>query len=141
MDYVITALDSTQLDKVIKQAHLITDIVELRQAYFSPGSVSYCLLANGEPVLAGGIVTLKWYRGEAWMIPTPFFRNHIRDCYKRIKDMIPRMATEGKFRRIQVTCATSISPRFFHHLGFDYEGTMRRFGPNGESCYMYSRIF
>ena len=113
----------------------------LRQAYFSAGSVSYCLLADGQPVLAGGVVNMQWKRGEAWMLPTGFFRKHLKTCLRYLKETLPEMAFNGGFKRIQATCSTDISPSLFHHLGFQYEGVMKSFGPNGETCYMYARVF
>ena len=114
---------------------------ESRKSYFSDGSISYCLLADGEPVLAGGIVNMQWNRGEAWMLPTPFFHRHVRVCYKKIKDTIPYMAKIGGFKRVQTTCAVMVSTILFEHLGFVYEATLKCFGPNGETCYMYARFF
>ena len=141
MEYKITALSSEHLDKLLPQAKLGVDATALRLTYFSPGSVSYCLLADGKPVFAGGIVNLMWCRGEAWMLPTPFFREHVRDCFRRIKDIIPLMAKEGSFKRVQSTCAITVSAILFKHLGFKYEGTLSRYGPSGEDCFMYARLF
>ena len=48
----------------------------LEKSYFSYGSIAYCLLDDGEPVFAGGIVNLQWNRGEAWLIPNQWFQRH-----------------------------------------------------------------
>lgn len=143
MELKVTALSGEHLDKLLPQARLGVEATSLRLTYFSPGSVSYCLLADGEPVFAGGIVNMQWRRGEAWMLPTPFFFNNIRVCYRRIKEILPLMAVEGGFRRVQSTCAITISTTMFKfkHLGFNYEGTMRCFGPKGEDCFMYAKVF
>ena len=131
----VVSLNDEHLDRLG-----VTDM-EQRQAYFSLGSVSYCLLCDGQPVFAGGIVNMQWKRGEAWMLPTPFFRRHVKTCFRIMRDMLKKMAESGGFRRVQVTCATSVSVILFPHLGFEYEGTMKAFGPNGETCYVYGRIF
>jgi RimJ/RimL family protein N-acetyltransferase len=34
-----------------------------------------------------------------------------------------------------------VSIALFEHLGFEYEGTLKHFGPNGETCRMYARFF
>lgn len=141
MELKITALSSEHLDKLLPQANLGISSTSLRLAYFSPGSVSYCLLADGEPVFAGGIVNLMWCRGEAWMLPTPFFRKNVRVCYRRIKDIMLLMAVEGGFKRVQSTCAVTVSAILFEHLGFEYEGTLKLYGPGGENCLMYARLF
>ena len=143
MEYKITVLSHEHLNKLLPQVELGVGVneSELRRSYFSLGSVSYCLLADNVPVLAGGIVNVGWRRGEAWMLPTPFFRRHVKDCYRYIKNIIPRMAEEGHFRRLQASCVGALAARFSAHLGFEYEGVLRCFGANGEDCLMHSRIF
>lgn len=123
----------------LKQSWSISDVME--QAYFTDGSVSYCMLRDGEPVLAGGIVNLQWLRGEAWLLTTPFYYKHVKTCLKSIRLAIPSMASLGTFKRVQAVCATSSSVTLFKHLGFHYEGVLNHFGPNGETCFMYARIF
>jgi hypothetical protein len=112
---------------------------ELRQSYFSQGSSAECLLADGVPVFAGGIVNAKWKRGVAWMIPTPFFRSHLLTCMRAMKKRFPMMARG--FVRVQAECVQGVSASIIFRLGFKYEGTMQKFGPNGESCRIFARIF
>jgi len=114
---------------------------DLSRSYFSDGSVSYCLLADNVPVFAGGVVNMQWKRGEAWMLPTVWFKAHVKTCYQFMKAVLPVMATTGGYKRIQATCATSVSPSLFRHLGFYSEGVLNCFGPNGESCHLYARLF
>jgi len=113
----------------------------LERSYFSPGSAAYCLLENGHPVFAAGIVNLSWNRGEAWIIPTPFFHSHVKTCFTVIGKQLVSIAKEHKFRRVQVVCGVTQPDTLFKHLGFAYEGTLEAFGPFGERCRMYSRIF
>lgn len=112
-----------------------------RRAYFTAGSVARCVLSDGEPVFAGGIVNLMWGRGEAWILPTPFFRKHFKTCYRLMHDAIPHMAVRGKFARVQAVCACGSSTVMFRHLGFNHEGRMAKFGPSGEDCFMWARTF
>lgn len=112
-----------------------------RRAYFSKGSAAFCVLVDGEPVFAGGVVNLQWKRGEAWILPTPYFRSHFKSCYFILKSFLPFVADEFGFQRVQATCLTGASASLFQHLGFGFEGTMAKFGPAGETCDMWSRIF
>lgn len=116
---------------------------EQAMAYFSDGSLAYCLLGNGEPVIAGGVVSMHWKRGEAWLLTTNLFYKHVRVCYKFIRDIIPYMSVEGNFKRIQATCDINkcASYRMFEHLKFQHEGTLESFGSEGETCFVYARIF
>ena len=126
------------VDDLAQVASITTN---MQRAYFSPGSVAYCLLHDDKPVLAGGIVNMMWNRGEAWVIPNRFMKRNIRLCIGIMGDVLKRAALEGGFKRVQATCATSVKVGLFRRLGFYYEGTMNHFGPNGETCFMYARIF
>ena len=112
-------------------------IEEMMQAYFSEGSVSYCLMIDGVPVAAAGIMNLGWNRGEAWLLHSPPFR---KSLFGLMREMLPRLARINGFRRLQATCFTR-SSTLFEHLGFEREATLKAFGPNGETAEMYSRIF
>jgi hypothetical protein len=110
---------------------------QMIEAYFSKGSVGYCLLIDDAPVAAAGIMNLGWHRGEAWLLHRPPFGKYL---FKLIREMLPRLAQINGFRRLQATCFTG-SSTLFEHLGFEREGTLKAFGPNGETAEMYSRIF
>lgn len=129
---------------------------KLARAYFSPGSAAYCLLLDGKPVFAGGIVNQEWHRGEAWILPTPFFRQHAKTCFGIIKRKLLEIAAEkvvddlytktpglriSRFVRVQAVAADGVSIALFEHLGFEYEGTLKHFGPLGETCRLYARFF
>jgi hypothetical protein len=114
---------------------------QLQRAYFSPGSVACCLLVEGEPVFAGGIVNLQWGRGEVWILPTPFFKSHVKTCFRKMRERLPKMVEDGRFVRIQATCVKGTSAAWLRVFEFVFEGTLKKFGPNGETCDMYARIF
>lgn len=111
------------------------------RAYFTPGSVARCVLDDGVPVFCGGIVNMEWMRGEAWILPTPYFRSHLKSSLRIMRDAIPGMARSHHFHRVQATCVENISASLFRVLGFRFEGTLAKFGPHGETCDLYSRIF
>jgi hypothetical protein len=114
---------------------------QLGRAYFSEGSAAYCLLEDGKPVFAGGIVNLQWNRGEAWILPTPFFRQHVKTCFGIVKKMLPQIAAEKGFVRVQAVASDGVSIALFEHLGFEYEGSLKHFGPLGETCRLCARFF
>ena len=109
-----------------------------RRAYFTEGSRALCLLADGDTVFAGGIVNLQWSRGEVWCLPTPFFQRNIRTCFRHMRDRFPALVRG--FVRVQSACIQGKPTGVIRFLGFSYEGTLAKFGPNGEACDMYARI-
>lgn len=142
MQIEIVSLEPAHLEKLMPFLPYDSVMREtLARAYFSDGSIAHCLLSEGEPVFAGGIVNMQWRRGEAWIIPTPFFKSHVKTCYGVLKEILPKLALRQNFRRVQAVCTSSLSEVLFLHLRFKYEGTMTAFGPGGEDCLMYARIF
>lgn len=110
------------------------------RAYFIPGSVAECVIVDGVPVFAGGLVNLQWHRAEAWIIPTPFLHSNLRWCLSLMSERIRQMADDQGFTRVQAVCPSGISNHLFRHLGFSFEGTLRSFGPHGETCDMFALI-
>jgi len=141
MKIEIVPLNPQYLDMLLDACPLAVAPGDLSRAYFSPQSVSLCLLADGEPVFAGGIVSLGWRRGEAWLLPTKFFRSHVKVCLRSLKECLPRLALEGGFRRVQASCLKGVSSRILMALGFTYEGTLKGFGPSGETCDMFAQLY
>ena len=141
MRYEIVPFNPDYLDRLLSGAAPTLLTYQLERAYFSPGSGSRCLLVDGHPVLAGGIVNQGWKRGEAWLLATPFLRQHLRVCLREIKKLIPEIAKECGFVRVQATCVCGLSSRLFMNLGFEFEGALKKFGPNGETNEMWSKIF
>ena len=113
----------------------------LVRSYFSEGSASYCLLADGEPVFSGGVVNMQWNRGEAWITPNNFFHRNLRICFRTLRKMLPEIAASHNFHRVQAVCSADVSGKLFLRLGFEYEGTLKSFGPFGECCTMYAKVF
>lgn len=140
MELKVVDLTSEHLEKI--RGGVSSELEkESEKSYFSEGSAAYCVLADGVPVIAGGIVSLQWKRGEAWLQATPFFRAHLKTCVRAIRNVLPMMAVDHGFRRVQATCVSGVSVSLIRHLGFSYEGTMQEFGPQGETCQMWARVF
>lgn len=141
MQYQVVPLTEEHLRQLLADQPPSQHMEESCQAYLSPGSVALCLLEYGKPVFAGGIVSMHWNRGEAWISPNPFFRSHLRLCLRILREQMPKLASEWNFRRIQATCINATSARLFHAMGFEYEGNLKKFGPEGENCQIWARIF
>jgi hypothetical protein len=137
-EHVCQIIERNSAEGKVKPAGI--SIEEMMQAYFSAGSVSYCLLIDGVPAAAAGIINLGWRRGEAWLLHSSLFDKHIKTSFKLLRDMLPNLAQINKFRRIQATCFSD-SDTLFVHLGFEREGILKSFGPNGENATVFSRLF
>jgi hypothetical protein len=114
---------------------------EMIRSYLAQGSAAYCLFINGMPIIAGGIMNFGWKRGEAWLLSCSLFEKHVKTCYRVIKQMLPGLAELHKFRRVQAVTMTPGEKSLFKHLGFKFEAELESYGPDGQTCYLFKRVF
>jgi len=103
---------------------------------------AYTLAIKDEIILCGGVMLIGWQRGEAWTLFAKNFRKYPISCFKACKWVIAEAIREHKLRRVQAVIEPCIdrAREFIERLGFTQEGTLRRFGPEGEDFAMYAKI-
>lgn len=103
---------------------------------------AYTVTVDGIPVACAGVALQEWHKAEAWAIFSSDFKAHKLFIYRFIKAGITESFREHKLVRLQST----IDPQFpenikwIETLGFEYEGRLRNYGPQGQDYLMYSRI-
>lgn len=143
MKYELVKFDGDHAREIFKanDAKLPLSPDEMIRVYCSPGSVALTLMVDGIPIASAGIINLSWNRGEAWLLTSPEFERHHKTTYRYMQSTIPVLVDMGGFERVQATSFGGRHEAMFKHLGFQFEGVMRHFGPAGEDAFMYSRIF
>jgi len=106
------------------------------------GGPAYTLVIDDQIILSAGVVKIGWNRGEAWALLSTLFYKHVRTSFKAILFKLEEIIFAEKLRRVQATVAPEFTEgiRFLEHLGFDWEGTLLSFGPNGEDLIMFGRV-
>ena len=94
---------------------------------------------NEEVVFCGGVQEIMPKVGEAWLMFSVTGKDYI-NSFKTAKKLLNQ--AKSKFNRVQATAdpINRIYSRFLEYLGFIYEGTLRRYGVNGQDMRMYSII-
>jgi hypothetical protein len=113
---------------------------EMVEKYLTPGSAARTFLIDGMVVLCGGIINLKWKRGEVWVLHSSLFQKYRKIALDMMKQIIPEIAISCKFRRVQATAFDGYGD-VFRQLGFKREGRLRAYGPEGQDVTMFSQIF
>ena len=132
----------TILDRNLSEGvDMIVPINDLVDAYSVPGSIAKTMFLEGEPIACGGIINLRWFRGEAWLLTSSLAIDYKHSLVRSAKRLLPAMANAMRFRRVQATCFDLDKEKLFKMLGFKYEGFLRYYGPNGEDAQIYSRLF
>lgn len=94
---------------------------------------------DGDQVLAcAGIVHVHDERGLAWsMISEGALRQ-----FKTIHRVISRVVDSAPWRRVEmiVDCEHAAGRRWAERMGFEQEGRMRAYTPDGRDCFLYARV-
>ena len=104
--------------------------------------LAYTLMDEDIPIACGGLTLQVRNMAEAWLLMSTSARKHIIQIYRAVKVGLTAMIYEQKLVRVQATVDASWkeAQAFVESLGFECEGRLRRFGPNQEDYYVYSRI-
>jgi RimJ/RimL family protein N-acetyltransferase len=103
---------------------------------------AYTQIIEREIVMCAGVVLLDWRRGEAWTLLSSLFYLYKKTCFKTIREYLSHIIGQYQLRRVQTLIRPDMLPnqRFVEHLGFEKEGLLRMYGPNGEDFIMYGRV-
>jgi RimJ/RimL family protein N-acetyltransferase len=96
---------------------------------------------DGEPIAIGGLVIYWPGVGESWLILSKKANDHKTEITRCIRRIVKQFVTENKLHRLQVNVRTDFpqARKLVEHLGFVYEGTLKRYTPNGVDCWMFAK--
>lgn len=94
---------------------------------------------HDEKVIAmGGIVPIWRNRAHAWMWMSEESGKHMLGIHRGVKKFL----THSNFTRIEATVNIGFKPgtRWMKMLGFELEGYMRAYDPNGADMLLFARV-
>lgn len=93
---------------------------------------------EGRIILIGGLIEVAPGRAEAWTIISEHAGVHM----VRLSRMVKRYLDGGPFRRIEANVRSDFAPgiRWANMMGFEMEGLMKQYSPNGADHYLYARV-
>lgn len=99
-------------------------------------------LADGQIVACGGIISIWPGLAEAWIAVTPIARQHTHFLYRHVLAFLALVTDEYSLRRIEahVNADFSRAVVFAERLGFKIDAPLLKYGPNGETFYLMSRV-
>jgi RimJ/RimL family protein N-acetyltransferase len=94
--------------------------------------------ADGQIVACAAIVDMQDGRGLAWAMLSEHALRHIKLIHRAIQGVLAK----SPYRRIEmaVDAQHAAGCRWAERLGFEREGLMRAYTPDGRSCYLYARV-
>lgn len=102
----------------------------------------YTALIDGKIIMVGGIM-MKWEGvGEAWAFITEDVRNNLIGPYKCLRKMLDVLIKEKQLRRVEASARADFLPgqNMLKHLGFEYEGCLRKGSRDEIDIYIYGKL-
>lgn len=116
------------------------DIAALISQYC--GGFAFTALVDDEPVACAGVSIGPWNVGDAWALLSSKFYRHKISVYRAMKYGLETCIADFKLQRVQayVDPFHQEAVEFIECFGFEYEGRMRKSGPNGMDYLVYARV-
>ena len=123
-----------------RDAGISEDIEELSTAWERQGP-AYTIIIDEAIVFCGGFILMGWNRAEAWTLMSDLFYKYPKSCFKICRDYTNKIVKEYRLRRVQAIIDIDFDAgvRFAERLGFEEEGILKSYGPEGEDMLMFGR--
>ena len=106
-----------------------------------PG-LSWAGVYNEQVVVCFGVRTVWPGVGDAWLLSSPSVSAHALSVVRSARMIFADIFKTEAFSRVHISVdsANDSAFKFAKALGFEVEGIMRQFGPDGSNYYMMARI-
>lgn len=103
---------------------------------------SYSVVHNNDLVLCCGIVPMWRGVGEVWFIAGQMIHKHKIPFIRFAREKMEEVIEANDLWRVQGVCKVGwpAALRFAQFMGFEEEGVMRRYGPEGADYYRISWV-
>lgn len=97
---------------------------------------------GGTPLVSAGVRWLWENVGEVWAFVSREARAYPKSLTVYARRIVDSWWDHFRYRRLQATVDNDnmMSRRFVEHLGFSFEGVLRRYGPDDIDQAMYARV-
>ena len=137
-EHIESILDGDMSKMARKSFGMAEDIAH---GLVAPG-LAFTGLIDGYVIASAGIKPL-WPRvGEAWIVASDNMPKNKLSVIKLIKENFNVMIQDNNFVRVQASVRADWleAKRFAEFLGFEHEGIMRKYGPDGQDYLRMARI-
>jgi hypothetical protein len=117
------------------------DLVARGNAYLRSGP-AYTGLHEGRVVVVAGIVKLWMGVGGGWSLTSPLVEKFPVSFHRAVWRNILKSEENLCLHRLQITVQAShiVSQSWVERLGFQFEGVLKKYGPDGEDYLLFARV-
>ena len=128
----IAQYESRYIESLAKGYHKTT---------FNHDGLSYTYISDGEILCCFGVQLLWQGVGELWMMPSDNDDMFLISHMSKISELIDIIIKDFSLNRlqIQVTVPNERTLCFVKSIGFEIEGTLKNYGPEGNDYFMLAR--
>jgi len=103
---------------------------------------AYTALLESKVFMIGGVYGLWKDVGEAWFIMSSIAYDKPFAAAKYSSILLDHVQEDAKLQRIQASVHTNDKQaiRYVEWLGFENEGLMKKYGPDGSDYYRFARV-
>lgn len=90
-----------------------------------------------------GFTRIHQFSGEFWAVTSDECDKYPVSFTRKIIKLLRDYVLQHKLRRVQMIVQSDYQQGIIwaNRLGFEFEGTLRSFGPNGENCNMMAKVY
>lgn len=101
--------------------------------------IAVVFMADDEPVCLMGVINSSPGVGEGWFRAAPAAKAHLRGIKMAVPKIISLAVAVHQLHRVHTLAKTGYDPgrRFVEFLGFEYEATLKRIGPEASDYDIY----
>ena len=105
--------------------------------------LSFSLLADNNPILAGGIIPMWDGVAEGWVMASHGVHNHKIKAASAVKKRLDLLCKNSEVWRLQTAVKEEFKTgiRFAEWLGLKKEGLMTMYGPDQTNYYRMAKIY
>tara|TARA_R100000781_G_C3990591_1_gene96779 strand:+ start:94 stop:519 length:426 start_codon:yes stop_codon:yes gene_type:complete len=103
---------------------------------------AYTALLESKVLMIGGVYGLWQNVGEAWFLMSSMAYNKPFAVAKYSSQLLQHVIEENKLTRVQASVHVDDKQavRYVEWLGFENEGLMKKFGPDGSDYFRFARV-
>ena len=98
--------------------------------------------SEGEIIGGAGIIPIWPGVGHAWVTMGANYKKHRIWVHKNVMSFMDKIIEGMELNRVQANVVCDFYPggQWLERMGFNLEGKMQKYGPEGEDHYLYARI-
>lgn len=108
----------------------------------SDGVVAFTVFDKNIAIGIVGVLSIWDGLGDAFTIISKDIKNHGRAAYEAAGLLVPTIFNSMKLRRLQATVLVGfdVGVKFIENIGFQREGIMKKWTPDGDDVYIYAMV-